>query len=344
MSSPRQRLILLFDGTWMDSDERTNVFRMAAAIAPGDGTVRQRFFYQPGVGTRFGSKALGGATGAGLTDILVEGYEWLARRYEDGDEVWVFGFSRGAYTARSLVGMLRKCGLMRVVTPTAIRDALDLYRDKDIRPDSESTRRFQNHFARPEVAITFLGVWDTVGALGVPGTTILNREHFEWHDTKLSRIVRRAYHAVALDEHRHEFDVSLWVDRPDRVQADVEQRWFIGSHGDVGGGCPDDRLASISLRWMQDKAMAAGLRLAGACTPDPDAHRAPVFDSYATFCGGLYPCFNALHPGRKGRLARLLREHPTRREAALGVTIDPSVYARMAADPSYDPLPLRRGG
>jgi uncharacterized protein (DUF2235 family) len=336
---PEQRLILLFDGTWNDTCERTNVFRLAASIEPADGPTRQRFFYHPGVGTSVGMRLLGGATGAGLQEILLAGYEWLARRYSPGDEIWVFGFSRGAYTARSLVGMIRKCGLMRIVTPGAIREAVELYRDKTAPPDGFRCTSHRGRYARPDVRIHCIGVWDTVGALGVPGLTVLPRSYFEWHDTQLSGIVDRAYHAVALDEHREIFDVSLWTGPLKPSHLDVEQRWFIGSHGDVGGGCPLDDLARIPLRWMQDKATAAGLKLKPLCEPPPAADRAPIYDSYALFAGGAYAAARSLMPWKNGRFTRLFdRDHFG--NPATKVTIDPTVLARRSAG-GYDPATLR---
>ena len=337
-----QRLILLFDGTWDDTRQRTNVFRLAAAIEPTDGTTRQRFFYHSGVGTALGTRLLGGLTGAGLNEVLLEGYEWLARRYTPGDEIWVFGFSRGAYTARSLVGMIRKCGLIRIVTPNAIREAEELYRDKKSKPDGKRCLAYREAYARPEVAIHFLGVWDTVGALGVPGLTVLPRSYFEWHDTQLSKIVQRAFHAMALDEHREIFDVSLWTGTQKTSQIDVEQRWFTGSHGDVGGGCPHDHLSQVPLRWMQDKATAAGLKLSPLCEPPACAAKATIYDSYARFGCGAYSMFRTLNPWHHGRFDRLF-DRDAANNAAINVTIDPSVLARRAAG-GYDPPTIKGKG
>ena len=133
----KQRLILLFDGTWDDPENQTNVFRMAQRIHEYDGRVEQRFFYHPGVGSGKFERFMGGIFGYGLSKNLLEGYEWLAKRYSDEDEIWIFGFSRGAYTARSLVGLIQKCGLLRIVTPSLLDKAEHLYRDKSLRPDDE---------------------------------------------------------------------------------------------------------------------------------------------------------------------------------------------------------------
>lgn len=205
----KQRLILLFDGTWNDPDDQTNVYRVAQRLHEHDGEVRQRFYYDPGVGTSKFQRFSGGIFGYGLSKNLLKGYNWLARRYSDGDEIWIFGFSRGAYTARSLVGLIRKCGLVHVATPALLDKAERLYRDRDLHPDSPTCKAFKNSFSC-QPRIHFIGVWDTVGALGVPGTNLF-KNRYDWHDTALSSIVEHAYQAVALDEHRAAYNVSLWT-------------------------------------------------------------------------------------------------------------------------------------
>lgn len=163
----KQKLILLFDGTWNDPEDQTNVYRITRLLHDDDDGIRQRFYYDPGVGTSKFQRFFGGAFGYGLSKNLREGYDWLARRYSEGDEIWIFGFSRGAYTARSLVGMIRKCGLVHVVTPGLLDKAESIYRNRDWHPDSEVCTEFKERFSR-QPRIHFIGVWDTVGALGVP--------------------------------------------------------------------------------------------------------------------------------------------------------------------------------
>ena len=167
----KQRLIVLFDGTWNDPEDQTNVYRLSRRIRDYDGDIDQRFFYDPGVGTSKWSRFRGGVAGSGLSENLMQGYEWLARRYREGDEIWVFGFSRGAYAARSMVGLIRKCGLLHISTPKLLVDAEQLYRDKNEAPDSDRCVEFRRAYSR-EVRIHFLGVWDTVGALGERGTSV----------------------------------------------------------------------------------------------------------------------------------------------------------------------------
>lgn len=342
MPQPKTRHVLFFDGTWNDPQDRTNVYRLARNLEDFDGKVEQRFFYDAGVGTEAFSKVAGGATGHGLSANLQQGYDWLARHYRHGDEIYVFGFSRGAYTARSLVGLIRKCGLLHIVTPDLLELAEGLYRDKDIAPDAPQCALFRHHYSR-EVRIRLLGVWDTVGALGIPGTHLTHRGYFSWHDTELSKIVDHAYHAMALDEHRETFDIEFWTSadgtrKPENL--DVEQRWFVGAHANVGGGYGDDPLAELPLLWMQEKAVAAGLKLR-PCVLPAGACLAPVRDSFKEFGKGAYAVVKgALNPG-DGRHHRAY-DRKDKDRIAVNVTIDPSVWERWEQDPKYRPRTLTK--
>lgn len=342
----KQRLILLFDGTWADPENQTNVFRLAQRIHEYDGSVEQRFFYHPGVGSGKIGRFMGGIFGYGLSQNLLDGYEWLAKRYTDEDEIWIFGFSRGAYTARSLVGLIQKCGLLRIVTPSLLDKAEHLYRDKNLTPDDEECRDFKRQYSRTP-RVHFIGVWDTVGALGIPGTSFLERGKYSWRDTRLSGAVDYAYHAVALDEHRAAYDVSLWVSE-DKLQEAynraIEQRWFIGAHANVGGGYGDgDALADIPLQWMVEKASRAGLKLDAFNAVD-DAWQTPPRDSYDEFLHGTYALFRQItHPGR-GRYVRHFASELDGKPA-VNVTVDPSVWQRWeAVEYGYRPRTLTDAG
>jgi uncharacterized protein (DUF2235 family) len=335
----KQRLILLFDGTWNDPQDQTNVFRMAGRIHDHDGDVTQRFFYDTGVGTGKLNRFRGGVFGYGLSKNLREGYEWLAKRYNHEDEIWIFGFSRGAYTARSLVGMIRKCGLLRIVTPSLMDQAEHIYRDKSLSPDSEACKAFrQDYSVTPR--IYFIGVWDTVGALGIPGTSISEHGKYSWHDTELSSIVDHAYHAVALDEHRAVYDVPLWttyngLKKPEN--QDVEQRWFIGAHANVGGGYgKDDLLANIPLQWMMDKASNAGLKLEPFTAPT-EAWKVDPKDSFKAFLAGLYAWFRKFKGQGDGRHFRRFNQS-MEGQPAVNVTVDKSVWLRWN-DPQFNYRP-----
>jgi uncharacterized protein (DUF2235 family) len=330
-----KRIVVLFDGTWnKPADENlpaaqqieTNVcrFRNSLRASAPDGT-KQIVWYDEGVGTQWYDRYIGGAIGAGLELNIIQGYEFLAKQYEPGDEVYVLGFSRGAYTARSLVGMVRNCGLVEAKNlPFKIGIAYGIYRTRDDGPDSLTAQTFRASFSR-EIKIRFVGVWDTVGALGIPLHVLknTNAKFYEFHDTKLSDIVENAYHAIAIDEHRLDYDVCLW--NPDKKAAQaVEQRWFIGAHCDIGGGYADRRLSDVTLNWMQDKAAALGLALAPTAVT-AENYNGLFTDSYAQFLDGIYA-----------------KENP-RHYRSIGTTqfgnekVDESVQQRRSMDPAYKP-------
>lgn len=336
--SPMQRLILLFDGTWNEATDRTNVFRLVSHLRQHDGDITQRYFYDEGVGTERFNRFMGGGFGIGVNKNIRQGYEWLVKRYEEGDEIWLFGFSRGAYTARSLAGLLRKCGLLRVHTRALENQAFSLYRDKSVAPESPAAISFRKDFSR-EVRVRFLGVWDTVGALGVP-TFAEGASANTWHDTELSSRVDYAYQAMALDEHRCNYEVPLWVTdsglkKPENL--DVEQRWFIGAHANVGGGYgAKDPLPDLSLAWMMSKAMAVGLKL-DPFQPRPDAWMTEPADSYKAFLLGSYRIIKTVATFGNGRF---YRRYATGREdrPAVNVSVDDSVWMRWH-DPQFNYRP-----
>ncbi len=330
-----KRIVLCFDGTWKkpadedlpaDQQVETNVRRFFESVQDsGSDGVQQAKWYDEGVGTRWYNRFVGGALGAGLEKNILDGYKFLAQNYQDGDEVYLVGFSRGAYTARSLVGLIRNCGLVfNKRLALRIPMAYGIYRTRGDGPDSEAARAFKSMFAR-EIKIKFLGIWDTVGALGVPLEVLeqLNMKFFEFHDTRLSAIVEHACHAMAIDEHREAFDICLWNPETEPAQ-DLEQRWFIGSHCDVGGGYAERELSDISLRWMQDKAAALGLALMPVAT-DTEQFRGEYHDSYSGFLRGAYAKKNARHYRAVG-VTRFGHE-----------TIDDSVARRRKEDRSYEP-------
>ncbi|MGO3229270.1 MAG: DUF2235 domain-containing protein [Oceanisphaera sp.] len=344
MSYHPQRLIVLFDGTWNDPQDNTNVVKLARSIAPFAGKYRQRFYYNPGVGTRKATRLLGGMFGVGLSKHLLQGYDWLARHYRPGDEVWVFGFSRGAYTARSMVGMIRKCGLLHIVTPNQLSLAERLYRDKSAAPNSEICQQFRRQYSQ-EITIHLLGVWDTVGALGVPGTMLSERGTYSWHDTQLSKIVERAYQAIALDEHRAVYQAVPWTNHNGQkkpAQLAVEQRWFIGAHANVGGGYLNDPLADLPLAWMQQQASNAGLLLTPVI-PAKQAWLSAPTDSYQAFLAGWYARYRHLFYSDTARLYRPLYTDAAG-NLSVGVTIDDSVWQRWQQLSSYRPNSLINAG
>jgi uncharacterized protein (DUF2235 family) len=320
------RIAVLFDGTWNNRKDQTNVTRMRRSIrSTGPGDPDQPCFYDEGVGTRWYNRLTGGAFGRGLSENIQEGYAWLSRKHAPGDDIYVFGFSRGAYTARSLVGLIRKCGLLNSVSPQSVKAAYELYRDKDVHPDDPRATAFRAQHSR-ETRIRFIGVWDTVGALGVPLSQVpFSRDYYQWHDTELSKIVDYAFHAVATDEHRKDFGATVWSQvKPGNLK--VEQRWFVGSHSDVGGGGGSDPLTHIALRWLQDMAESAGLVLKDKVPVGAQDHLAKINDSHGDFMLGIY------------RLLRRRYHRPFGKGA--NETVDESVWRRWQADPSYRPVSL----
>jgi uncharacterized protein (DUF2235 family) len=321
-----RNIVVLFDGTWNKRSTHTNVIRMRDSIRThGREDPEQPCFYDEGVGTQWYNRFSGGAFGRGLSENIQEGYAWLSRIHRDGDRIYVFGFSRGAYTARSLVGLIRKCGLLNGAGARAVAEAYALYRDKDVHPDAAQAVEFRKRHAR-EVRVRFIGVWDTVGALGIPISQIpFSRDYYQWHDTELSKIVDYAIHAVAVDEHRKDFGVTLWSKaKPENVK--VEQRWFAGAHSDVGGG-EGGTLPNLALRWLQDMAESAGLALKGKAEAGAGDDLGPISDSFGHFMFGLYRWFRERYHRPFG--------------AGANEVVDESVWRRWRADPSYRPVSLR---
>jgi len=323
-----RKLAVLFDGTWNTIKDRTNVVRLSELLATGsDGGEQPKPFYDPGVGVHALDWLSGGVFGFGLSKNIRDGYGWLAENFRPGDELFLFGFSRGAYTARSLAGLIRKCGILRVADKGLIQQAYDLYRDKDIHPDNPEAAAFRASFAQ-ETRIRFIGVWDTVGNLGIPATGVpFSRDYYQWHDTELSKIVDYAYHALAIDEHRKDFAPAVWtVRKPENVE--VEQRWFVGAHSNVGGGYRNDPLPKLALAWLQHKAKAAGLGFKADVVVSDQDPLADINDSYSEFMFGLYKHF-------KGG-----KRHYRAFGRGVNETVDDSVWKRWEARPDYRPPTL----
>lgn len=283
-------LAVFMDGTWNEPNDMTNVYDLyKTALEASD----HQTYYVPGVGTSGKGlwaafdKLMGGAFGAGLSSNIQEGYRWICERYRDGDRIFLFGFSRGAYTARSLAGLIRKSGLVRDPSDEQIKQAYQLYRDSEIQPDDAAAITFREKWAI-EAPIEFVGVWDTVGELGIPvgGVPFPGFSSFyKFHDTSLSDTVRNAYHAIAANEYRSLYEPTLWTVVPGKPMRTlpVEQRWFTGAHADVGGGYPGGLLQTRPAQWIQSRAAALGMRFAPLITVDAAYAQAEPHDSYAMF-------------------------------------------------------------
>ena len=284
----KKRIVVLCDGTWNSRDQgnRNNITLLAQSILPTapDGTA-QLVYYNAGVGTEWGTIAriTGGAFGRGLSKNLQDSYRFVVDNFEPGDDLYLFGFSRGAYTARSLGGLIRKCWVLRKASSHRFADAYGIYRITAGGADSAPAQAFRwEHSHHPvdadkkdwRQAIRFIGVFDTVGSLGVPGGAFswIARNRFGFHDVKLSSSVQGAFHALAIDERRKPFEPTVWDTDPTADQ-EVAQVWFAGAHSDIGGGPKEGGLSDIAFRWMAGNAMRHELVLDSAivddfCRPD----------------------------------------------------------------------------
>src|SRR5690606_39564319 len=218
-----KRLVICCDGTWqrLYGNSLTNVALTARAVAPRDAKGNlQIVYYSAGVGASLNGLSLWqGMTGADLDDNLLDAWLFINLNYEPGDQIYLFGFSRGAYTVRSLAGLLRKCGVLRREHVDKSREALELYRHRETTADTFLAARFRasHAIAWPrlnqdgatidtppvDLRIRYVGVWDTVGSLGIPRVLPISiglNDGYRFHDTALSRAAYSARHAVAIDE------------------------------------------------------------------------------------------------------------------------------------------------
>ena len=318
-----KRIIFCSDGTWNDAATNTNVYKIFKAM---NFTAEQCPIYDDGVGadgnpiTHF----LGGAFGDGLDQKIRDGYTRISHLYEHGDSIFLFGFSRGAYTARSLGGMIVACGLPTQHTDdnlTAL--AFQAYREHDPVEKQPLLAALKQTYAVENVDITMIGVWDTVGSLGVPaifgGIDMLR---YNFLDTNLHPSVQNACHAVSIDERRSEFPATLWTGAPAPGQT-IEQVYFTGVHCDVGGGYPETGLSDITLAWMMRKAAALGVDF------DP-----AVFAQYASI--DAKHALDLKHESWSVRWG-----FPAARQIANDACISNSVQVRLQHDCSYQPPNLK---
>jgi len=346
-----KRLVVCCDGTWNTPDERsegvrtpTNVAKIALGVADHDGDATpQLVHYQRGVGTRRFERFAGGAFGYGLSRNVLDCYRFLVEHYEPGDELYFFGFSRGAYTARSIVGFIRNCGILRPEHHDRIDDAYRLYRSRADRhkPSAIQSRTFRRTYAHEdETPVELVGVWDTVGALGIPTGGLrppLVSRYWGFHDTELSPSVGAAHQALAIDEQRGPFTPTLWTRHPAAAGQIVEQVWFAGVHRDVGGGYRQPELSEIALLWMVRRAAARGLAFA------PDHFRVtteppPAKDRWRGKRLDPDP-LGPIHDSRK-RWYRLLRRHPRQLGDSDGQSAASSAVWRLHALSGYHPPSL----
>ena len=255
-----RRLIICCDGTWNSpmTQRDTNVVHLLRAIAPicRKTGVTQISYYHLGVGTgNLLDRLLGGVAGIGLSSSVKSCYGFLVDNYQEGDEILLFGFSRGAYVVRSVAGLIGTVGLLKKEGMYAFKEIWDYYTLSKTARKQYDLGKIAAKWDHP-IIISCVGVWDTVGALGIPGSKFCSRS-FTFHETSLGSHVRHAFQSLAMDERRGNFQPAVWV-KSDAGQV-LEQVWFPGVHSDVGGGYPNHGLADTTLLWMLDRVCSRSL-------------------------------------------------------------------------------------
>lgn len=328
MDRGNKRLVICCDGTWNEPDqsvdgsaadetEPTNVLKIVRGLAPVDGgRVPQVVYYDTGVGTQgLADKYVGGGLGGGLSENIQQAYRFIANNYHEGDELFLFGFSRGAYTVRSLAGFIGVAGLLRKENLRFLPEAYELYR---LPPGKRAGSLVQLRLeaagepSRRPIPIGFIGVWDTVGALGAPTPLLgrLTRKRVSFHDTQLDSHVKHAYHALAIDERRRPFKPDLWTGAPADGQT-IRQVWFAGVHSNIGGGYRNCGLSDIALAWLAGRAATHGLEFTKAIAgmePAP-VEQCRLEDSFsagyqALRLAGVRPYVREIGPGQTGAIRR----------------------------------------
>ncbi|KAI1331237.1 hypothetical protein F5Y16DRAFT_360964 [Xylariaceae sp. FL0255] len=336
VTTTRKRIIVCCDGTWQNSDNGyikagnhhpkpslqipSNVTRISRCFRRtcSDGTF-QIIYYQSGVGSRAGlifDRLLGGAFGFGISENIREAYAFICANYVDGDEIILLGFSRGAFTARSIGGMISDLGLL---TREGMDHFYPIFKDmqnwrdpkyKDPfptqpfpdKPKGEgaatiySERLVKAGLARIKwrsdqqtmIRVKAIGVWDTVGSLGIPNAKILSKigikpctHEYEFYNTRLTNKIEHGFHALALDETRSPFSPSLWErSAQNQDTSDLRQVWFPGSHANIGGGWPDQGVANTTLAWMMDQLSSIGVEFRPETIHHAFAHNITYYEEH----------------------------------------------------------------
>ena len=275
-----RNIVICCDGTGAEyGHNNTNVVETYQLVDKDGG---QFAYYDPGIGTggweyhedTLELRALADqATGSGLQKNVEDAYRFLMRTYRPGDRLFLFGFSRGAFTVRSLGGMLHKCGLLGPHDDNLVEYASRIYNTEG---NDDIAAGFRSTFAR-SCPVECIGVWDTVESLALNAGK-------RWRDASLNPEVRHGFHAVAIDEKRRDFPICLWDEANAGADQSIEQVWFAGVHADVGGWHNERTLASVALHWMLGKTEACGLRFdRNALARRPPDPLGQMHDSYTGF-------------------------------------------------------------
>jgi len=365
-----KNLAVFLDGTWNSPESKTNVWHAYDFLRKQEWTGNYEAYYGEGVGTKFWERISGGAFAKGLSSDVCNAYAWLVEHYKPGDNIFLFGFSRGAFTARSLAGMIARCGLIEKNTSITVEEAYDRYDSpkehtplhelvfrKDREENVDFTReemRFLTYSRRVEIA--FLGLWDTVGTVGVPVGNIrgFSRRQFTYHHTRWSTLYKNFAHALAVDERRKDYlPVMLYDYIPDnekfeqtqenlnRLALSVEQRWFPGVHASVGGGYSDNTLAMRPLQWILEKAKDAGLPISTDKQLGNDHGTGALVDSYDSFLNGIYKHLPWTKPVNR-TIGAISKKVTGGSIVTINESIDRSVFLRWQNDETYRPENVQR--
>jgi uncharacterized protein (DUF2235 family) len=375
----RKRIVILCDGTWQSirNVRKTNVAHAAMAVQRSDANgMPQITYYDDGVGAlaRGMQSLVQGWTGVGLDDRILAAYRFLTLNYEIGDEIYLFGFSRGAYTVRSLGGLIRTCGILRREFAHRELEAMEIYRQRESTDangneviienrDFPEAQLFRQNFARAwvntsapafdpavgatrpdQLTLAYMGVWDTVGSLGVPPSLWFKGVKYRFHDTSIGPWVQQARHAVSVDELRNTFSPTLWdnaVGMPPpedptllarwKPHPTALQQWFAGDHGGVGGGDDREGLSNAALLWVLRGAEAAGLAMKPSILEEFVEAQEPIHTPVRTLRLGSLPTFLGGWRDRQG---------PSRPE-----DVHETVLQRLhTAKPRYKPGALKKIG
>lgn len=373
--SKGKNLVVCCDGT--DNEfgvNNTNVVRLLSLALKQD--EQQIVFYEPGLGTfpdpgaitplqKWFTKKLGSAFGFGLSQNLAVCYEFLVEHYKPGDRIYLFGFSRGAYTARALAALIHVIGLMHTKNSNLVPYAIKLFESAASKAKKQNDKaerltgkkqplklsicdEFKRVFSiTPE--IHFIGVWDTVTSIG----TIFdpyNLPHTRWNPS-----VKTVRHAISIDEERKFFRTNLWASS--KQSTDVKQVWFAGVHADIGGGYEESEsgLAKITLQWMLDEAREAALAIdesllptvfpenesdSELASPDPCGKIHNELDKFFWKVLQWVPRRHWIRDAASGKFVRRWDFAITRRPRPIptDAVIHPTVTTRMQEVPSYRPV------
>ncbi|CAB4493114.1 unnamed protein product [Rhizophagus irregularis] len=308
-----KNIVVLYDGTWNNPSSQTNVYTLYKELLEED--YKKRVLYIDGIGIEEltcinllidGDMAIA----LSLDNNIKEGYKFIVNHYNPGDDIWLFGFSRGAYIVRCIAGMIRNCGILKVdrdIKPDQIDKrvdlAYDIYRDRDMghHPEGKESEDFKKKFSHPESKeqiIKFLGLWDTVGAHGLPAYTIGEGfKYLEFYDQVVPSIVKFACQALAIHERTSFFEPCHILSN--NSNTIVKETWFPGTHCEVGGGSflnfkSNEKMIKASLLWMIENIEQVGgllmrddietyrTRFSTDSGPSWNINNLPIFDRYNT--------------------------------------------------------------